>query len=338
MRLLRGTAFAILLCSAAAHAGDPAKDAEGRKAFSAGVALLQDPDGAKYDEAIVLFRKAYDLVGSWKVLGNLGLCALKLERDGEAIDAYEKYLASGGRDIDADERKQVERDLAILKTQAVRVHLELPASDVAIVDERDANGKKIVNKYAAPAKTLDLRMHPGDHHMVVRAAAGEATWDQSLTPGSSASHKFELGAAPAVGVAKETPAPGPTPTPPPAVEVGTATGSGGGGKTTGLIVGGLGVAGLAVGSIFGLKAISEKNQRDEVCHGSVCPQAGLDHDAAARSAGLISTIGFGAGLVGVGVGAYLFFTAKEPERKTGSVWVSPRVDVGRAQVEVGGAW
>ena len=43
---------------------------EGRKAFSAGVILLQDPDGAKYDEALVQFKRAYELVGSWKVLGN----------------------------------------------------------------------------------------------------------------------------------------------------------------------------------------------------------------------------------------------------------------------------
>src|SRR6476646_5802305 len=109
MRPLACTALSVLVFSVAAHAADPARDAEGRKAFSAGVILLQDPDGAKYDEALVQFRRAYELVGSWKVLGNLGLCALKLERDGEAIDAYEKYLASGGKDIDAQERAQVER-------------------------------------------------------------------------------------------------------------------------------------------------------------------------------------------------------------------------------------
>ena len=333
MRPLASTALSVLLWSLAAHAGDPARDAEGKKAFSAGVILLQDPDGAKYDEALVQFKRAYELVGSWKVLGNLGLCALKLERDGEAIDAYEKYLAGGGKDIDAEQRAQVERDLAALKIQAVKVHLEFTASDVTLVDEREARGTKIVNKYQSAAKSIDLRIHPGDHHLVARSAAGEATWDVSLTPGSSMSHKFEFGPAAAVGAPKGTVAP-----PGAAVEVGAETSGGGGGRTAAFVVGGLGVAGLAVGSIFGLQAMSEKSKRDEVCHGSVCPQAGLDHDASARSAGLISTVAFGAGLVGVGVGAYLFFTAKEPERKTGGVWVSPRVDVGRAQIEVGGAW
>jgi hypothetical protein len=38
---------------------------EGKRAFAAGVILLQDPDGAKYEEAIVQFHRAYELVGSW---------------------------------------------------------------------------------------------------------------------------------------------------------------------------------------------------------------------------------------------------------------------------------
>ena len=32
------------------------------------------------------------------MLGNLGLCSFKLERDGEALDAYNEYLKSGGAD------------------------------------------------------------------------------------------------------------------------------------------------------------------------------------------------------------------------------------------------
>jgi hypothetical protein len=348
MRPLASAALSVVLWSVAAHGADPARDAEGRKAFGAGVILLQDPDGAKYDEAFVQFKRSYELLGSWKVLGNLGLCALKLERDGEAIDAYEKYLAQG-KDIDAQERAQVERDLSALRIQAVKVHFDLPGADVTLVDERDARGTKIVNKYQAPAKSIDLRMHPGDHHLVARSSTGEATWDVSFVPGSTVSHKFEIGGAkppaaapPVASPAAATPAAPTQPVPPasPAVDVGAEASTGGGrSRAPGLIVGGVGVAGLAVGSVFGLKAISEKGQRDDICHGgSVCPQEALDHDASARSAGLISTIGFGAGLVGVGVGAYLFFTAKPSEAKTGSVWISPRVDVGRAALEVGGAW
>src|SRR6187549_2999033 len=72
-----------------------------KKSFATGVALLQDPDSPRYDEALLHFRRAYELSGSWKALGNLALCLFKLERDGEAIEAYEKYLQSGGKKLDA---------------------------------------------------------------------------------------------------------------------------------------------------------------------------------------------------------------------------------------------
>src|SRR5690349_18098143 len=95
---------------AAGTAPDPAKIEEARRVFKVGVALLEDPEGAKYDEARIQFQRAFDLSGNWKVLANLGVCQLKLERDGEAIASYEKYLSAGAALIDPDERAQIERD------------------------------------------------------------------------------------------------------------------------------------------------------------------------------------------------------------------------------------
>src|SRR4051812_675274 len=68
------------------------KMVEARKQFQAGVNLLEDPEGAQYEQAYNAFRKAFELSRSPKVLGNIGFCALHLERDGEAIDAYNTYL------------------------------------------------------------------------------------------------------------------------------------------------------------------------------------------------------------------------------------------------------
>src|SRR5688500_17175922 len=48
---------------------------EARKQFQAGVNLLDDPDGARYEDAYLAFRKAYELSRSPKVLGNIGYCA-----------------------------------------------------------------------------------------------------------------------------------------------------------------------------------------------------------------------------------------------------------------------
>ena len=57
---------------------------------------------------------------------------MKLERDGEAIDAFEKYLAQGGSQVDAAERAQMERDLLTTKSGVVTVSIEgaTPAAGV----------------------------------------------------------------------------------------------------------------------------------------------------------------------------------------------------------------
>src|SRR5690348_16782755 len=77
-----------------------------RQHFKAGVNFMQDPDGARYEEAYREFTAAYAASPSWKILGNLGIAAMKLERDGEAIDAMEKYLMEGGKELPTDERDQ----------------------------------------------------------------------------------------------------------------------------------------------------------------------------------------------------------------------------------------
>src|SRR3954467_10251265 len=102
--------LALLAATASAWADVPISD-DARAHFTAGVSFLQDPDGARYEEAYREFKTAYAASPSWKILGNLGIAACKLERDGEAIDAFTKSLAEGGSQIDGEERAQFERDL-----------------------------------------------------------------------------------------------------------------------------------------------------------------------------------------------------------------------------------
>ncbi len=52
---------------------------EARNHFNAGVNLIQDPDGPRYEEAYREFKAAYAAAPSWKILGNLGIAAMKLE-------------------------------------------------------------------------------------------------------------------------------------------------------------------------------------------------------------------------------------------------------------------
>src|SRR5690349_13522562 len=78
--------------SAAADAptgADAAKIEEAKKHMVAGAALYNDPSGQhKCEEAYVEFNKAFELSGSLNALRSRAVCALELEKDGEALADY----------------------------------------------------------------------------------------------------------------------------------------------------------------------------------------------------------------------------------------------------------
>src|SRR5205809_4795158 len=61
---------------------------EAQAHMTAGSSLYNDPagpPGAKCEEALAEFSRAYDLSGSWKALRAMAICEQKLERDGVAL-------------------------------------------------------------------------------------------------------------------------------------------------------------------------------------------------------------------------------------------------------------
>src|SRR5580658_8283091 len=146
--LLLGSILSVSFAApSVAHADDVAITPEARARFSAGVNLLKDPDGPRYEEAYREFKAAYASSPSYKILGNLGLCAMKLERDAEAIQAYEKYIALG-KDLDPAEIAQVKTDLQTLKEGVVYVSVASDPPGAKVVDTRlPVRGDKITNIY-----------------------------------------------------------------------------------------------------------------------------------------------------------------------------------------------
>jgi hypothetical protein len=74
----------------------PRLSANALKHFNAGIAYADDPSGPKWEEAYREFLAAYADTPSWILKNNIGLCALNLERDDEAIAAFKIYLEHGG--------------------------------------------------------------------------------------------------------------------------------------------------------------------------------------------------------------------------------------------------
>jgi hypothetical protein len=165
---------------------------EARAKFNIGVNLLTDPDGPRYEEAYRAFKAAYALSPSYKILGNLGLCAMKLERDDEAIASYEKYLAEG-KDLTRPEVQQITSDLATLRSSVAHVVVESDPPGAEIIDVRvPVRGERVLNSYGTAAQSTKLGLHEGSHQVTARLDGyRDQTWDVEVAGGKDLPpHKF----------------------------------------------------------------------------------------------------------------------------------------------------
>jgi hypothetical protein len=86
-------------------------------------------------------------------------------------------------------------------------------------------------------------------------------------------------------------------------------------KIVALVSGGVGVVGLAVGTVFAVKAMRNKSDADQACTGNTCStDAGVTAGNDAHAAGNVATIGMVVGAVGLAGGLARWFTAPKEER------------------------
>jgi len=177
-----------------AHAAEVAISEEARTHFSAGVALLKDPANPRYEEAYREFKAAYAASPSYKILGNLGLCAMKIERDREAIWAYETYLKEAGPELTQPEREQIQRDLLTLKTGVVTVQVTSTPPGATIQDMRvPITGGEVRNSYGEATQPIDLSLRRG-HHVITAKLPGyqEQKWEFEASGAALPPHNFVL--------------------------------------------------------------------------------------------------------------------------------------------------
>lgn len=332
-----GTGLVLLSVATPALAADVVINDEARAHFTAGVNLLQDPDGARYEEAYREFKAAYAASPSWKILGNLGISAMKLERDGEAIESYKKYLAEGGKHVEADERAQFQRDLATLEAGVVRLTLESDPPGAIVEDERfPASGNAIRNSYSlsGPAQ---IGVRAGRHRFTAKLAGRtDAIWDVELSPKQQQSYTFKLAEPTAAAPAPVAPVAPPQPN--------VAIGSGDVKSNNGMRIGsyvalGVGVVGIGVGTVFGLKAKGRYGDANDITDRE-CPTAGpcelapaIDDEwrnlgDEADSAKTLSLVGFIVGGVGVATGVTLFVLSGSKKDQPAAAKVEPYLGLG----------
>ncbi len=283
-----GVFLATCLCGSSAYAQDSSAPkaetqsgedlATARVYFRNGVELLQGAN-PNYQDAYRQFELAYQYSQSWKVLGNLGLCALKLERDGEALAFYAEYFEKGGDEIEPNERASIERELLLIRGSIATVQLESSDPSAKITVKRQGS--------SAPAQRYDLKdgkaelgVRSGSLVITAKNAEKTLTWEVVLDAEESQSHTFDFAAQPetedpdAVAQSSSTSA-----------ESSTETHGPSGLRVAGFVSLGVGVAalggGLATGLISNSKEKAANRDASSTCINDICPESiGKQYDSA----------------------------------------------------------
>jgi hypothetical protein len=238
----------------------------------------------------------------------------KIERFVDGIEAYERYLAQAGDQLDATEREQVRRDLEVMKATSGTVVLTVAAGATVEDTRMRSVGGPVVNSYTVPdSGTVTLRLAGGQHTLRASAAGKSGVLELNLRPGESVEHTITLrDSAAAPPAATSTPA---AAAPPPARSSGL--------RTAGLVIGGVGVAALIGGGVTALLGSSAQSDLESRCPGNRCEYDSPDEMASFESdrdslktMGTMTTVLFIGGGVLAATGATLFVvggSAKEPQ-------------------------
>jgi hypothetical protein len=225
-----------------------------------------------------------------------------LRRGGKLSLAREQLRACGSAECPNLVRDDCARRLDELENAQPTIIFEAKddaGNDLSEV-EVEMDGAPLVHKLDGAALSVD----PGEH-IFAFTATGHASLSRKLVlaEGEKARHEVVVIAFPPRPPVPSAPEPAPSPRP-----AAPSTN-----RVLALVVGGAGLAGIVLGSVYGVTTFSEVNQQNTDCaSASSCPnhsKATSDHNAATND-GTISTVAFVAGGALLVTGVALFLTAR----------------------------
>ncbi len=326
----------VSLASAGASAQEQT-EAAATALFDQGRNLMQQ---GKYAEACPKLAESERLAPSGGTLINLGECYEHTGQTASAWAAWKDAAARANAAGKVDVEKRALARAAALEPNLAKLAISVDAASDVPGLEVKRDGVKVGHaEFGVP-----IPVDPGTH-VIDATAPNKQPFSGKVDVAAKQANAALTVTLVDAPQAAPTPAPAATPAPAPAPapaavpstpEQPASTWSGQ--KTVALIVGGVGVVGLGVGSAFGLIAKSKNDQALQNCRTStLCTQAGLNLTDDAKSAATVSTIAFIAGGVALAGGVVLWLTAPSHTSSTG-LTVSPLVGSSLAGAGVSGTW
>jgi hypothetical protein len=298
----RGLAVAALvLCGAGrAHAQS---DAAAQALFDEAKALMAKGKNA---EACPKLEESQRLDPGLGTLFNLAEC---LEKTGRIATAWSRYVevAAGARSAG---RADAER---VAQGRANALAPRLPKLVIEVSSAENPPGFEVLRdevRVGAAQYGVAIPVDPGSHRVSARAP-GRKTWEATVSAVESQQARLTI---PALELAPG--APGGSGGSLQAGDPAPVEGSEGGSsqRTLGLVIGGVGIAGIGAGLVFG--ALAGKQYDDASCPNNVCTTAAGEERDGAWTKATVATIAVGVGAAALAGGAILFFTAPKRDKQT----------------------
>lgn len=254
-------------------------------------------------EACDKWASSYKLDPRLGTLLNLAICHEKQGKLATAWTEYNDAATQARREQRAEREKYAKQHVDELAPKLPRIKLQV--ADAARVPGLvvTLDGANV----SEAAWGTSIPVDAGEHALHASAPDREP-WDQKVRldgPGETPVQVPPLAAkagAEKPAVARPPPPPRETQSPEPAPSESS------GGRTAGFILGGVGIAVIGVGAVFGVITLNKRSDAEELCRTSNCVGAQEMNDSAKTTA-WVSNGAIVAGAIALGVGAVLVFTS-----------------------------
>jgi hypothetical protein len=276
------------------------KNAAGAEAlYEQARGLMKQED---FEHACPKFKQSYDLDAGGGTLLNLAECYEKQGKFASAWSSFKEALVIAQRDNRPERVEYARKHIAAVEPKVSKITIEVPSD----VNEPGLSVSLDGAPLGDAAWGVGMPVDPGAHQ-ITASAPNKQSYEQAVqVENGSTTIKIPKLEASASGAAPPPVAVDQDVVKKPVTDESVSSKSQ---RTVGFVIGGVGVVALGVGSYFGLHAMSKWSDRKDNCTNG-CTETAKKAGDDAKSAALISDIGFGVGIIAAGVGTYLVLSAK----------------------------
>jgi len=276
--------------------------------FEKGVA---DMEAGRFESACPAIEESQRIDPRPGTLFTLAECHARWGKVASAAAQYQEYVDLVSRlTQDQQQRHQARADIA--RAQLSKLKPSVPT--LTLVLPTDAPPGTFVTRNGEVLKGvalgLPLPVDPGEYVIVTHVPDGaEHETKVTLQLGEAKRISLETSKPVSAPVAPLGPVAVPPLSPPSTnVEAERAAARGSRNRTAAYVVGGIGLAGIAVGSVTGILVLGKKQTVSDNCTGNSCNDVGLAAAHSGKNLASVSDVGFGVGIAGLAVGAILLLT------------------------------